>query len=150
MILYNVVKFLHVFLAMVAVGFNTSYGYWIVRGRKDGASLGFVLKGIKTMDNRIANPCYLGLLVTGPMMISMSHIPWGTLWVWLSASLFGLVLLLGWLVYTPTLRGQIEALAKAGKDSADYLALDKKGKILGMIQGLTVAVIVFLMVTKPS
>ena len=35
MSLYSVLKFFHVLLAIVAVGFNASYGIWLARAAKE-------------------------------------------------------------------------------------------------------------------
>lgn len=45
--LYPYIKFLHVLLAIVAVGFNASYGIWLARAAHEPAHLGHVLRGIK-------------------------------------------------------------------------------------------------------
>lgn len=47
------------------MGLNISYSAWIVRSRRKPASTAFALKGIKFLDDRIANPAYGVLLLTG-------------------------------------------------------------------------------------
>lgn len=150
MTLYLLVKFLHVFLAIVAVGFNISYAFWMVRSRKSPGNLLFTLKNIKVMDDFMANPSYVGLLLTGPFLIHQGGLSWGTLWVWLSFVLFVVLAVLGWGIYTPNLKKQIKALETKGRESSEYLALDKRGRILGMAMSVVVLVIVFLMVNKPA
>jgi hypothetical protein len=58
--------------------------------------------------------------------------------------------LLGLLVYTPTLRKQIAVLESGGRDSAAYRSLASRGMALGIVLAIDVLVIVFLMVTKPT
>lgn len=65
---YLVLKFLHILSAIVAVGSNITYGVWSIRAANDSAHLGFALKGIKFLDDRIANPAYGVLLLTGLLM----------------------------------------------------------------------------------
>ena len=60
--LYPYIKLLHVLLAIVAVGFNASYGIWLARAAREPEHLGHVLRGIKILDDRFANPAY-GLLL---------------------------------------------------------------------------------------
>src|SRR5713226_1329366 len=73
--LYPYVKFPHVLLAVVAVGFNASYGVWLARAAREPAHLGHVLRGIKMLDDRFANPAYGLLLVTGLTMAFVGGIP---------------------------------------------------------------------------
>jgi hypothetical protein len=54
MILYSWLKFIHVFLAIGAVGFNASYGVWLSRSVRDPEHELNVLKGIKV--SMIASP----------------------------------------------------------------------------------------------
>ena len=66
--LFVLLKFVHVLAAIIAIGFNASYGLLIGRARAagmDGREMGFALRTVKVMDDYIANPCYGLLLVTG-------------------------------------------------------------------------------------
>ncbi len=67
--IYTLLKFAHILLAIIAVGFNASYAIWIRRATREPQHLGHVLRGIKFLDNRLANPGYGLLLVTGLSMV---------------------------------------------------------------------------------
>jgi len=56
MSLYSILKFFHVLLAIVAVGFNASYGIWLARAAREPQHELHVLRGIKILDDRFANP----------------------------------------------------------------------------------------------
>src|SRR2546428_99754 len=59
MSLFVLLKFLHVLLAIIAVGFNATYGVWLARvAREPVPTQSFVLKGIKRLDDWFANPAY--------------------------------------------------------------------------------------------
>jgi uncharacterized membrane protein len=73
--LHPYIKFVHVLLAIVAVGFNASYGIWLARAAREPAHLGHVLRGIKMLDDRFANPAYGLLLVTGLANVFIGGIP---------------------------------------------------------------------------
>src|SRR5437016_10969463 len=105
--LYLVLKFIHILSAIVAVGANITYGVWNVRGAGDPAHLGFALKGIKFLDDRIANPAYGVLLLTGLIMVFMQ---WRItdLWIILALVLFAAVVVLGVAFYSPLLKNQIK------------------------------------------
>ncbi|HKN80837.1 MAG TPA: DUF2269 family protein, partial [Actinomycetota bacterium] len=65
---YDILKFFHVLLAIVAVGFNASYAVWLARAATEPEHDAFALRGVKFLDDRIANPAYALLLVTGLLM----------------------------------------------------------------------------------
>jgi hypothetical protein len=56
--LYLLLKWLHVLAAIVAIGANVTYGIWIARASRNPDVLPFTLRGIKLIDDRIANPAY--------------------------------------------------------------------------------------------
>ena len=62
-------KFLHVLLAIAAVGTNLTYGIWLSRAAREPRHLEFALKGIMVLDDRFANPAYSPLFLTGVAMI---------------------------------------------------------------------------------
>ena len=148
--LYPYIKFLHVLLAIVAVGFNASYGIWLARAAREPAHLGHVLHGIKTLDDRFANPAYGLLLVTGLANVFIAGIPLTTPWIAGGLALWLVLIVVGGAVYTPTLRRQIAALEASGPDSPAYRSLAARGQAVGIALAVIVVVIVFLMVVKPG
>ncbi len=92
---YLVLKYVHVLLAIVAVGFNASYGIWLARAAREPAHLGHVLRGIKTLDDRFANPAYALLLVTGLGMTFVTSFPLTTRWILSSLALYAVLLVVG-------------------------------------------------------
>jgi len=147
---FQFLKFIHVLLAIVAVGFNASYGIWLARAANaPQATQSHVLRTIKFLDDRIANPAYGLLLVTGVWMIFSAGIP-VRLWIALSIGLWLVLVVVGLGVYTPTLRDQIRVLESEGPGSEEYQRLSSRGRTLGIVLGIIVVVIVFLMVTKPA
>ena len=147
---FQFLKFVHVLLAIVAVGFNASYGIWLARAANaPQATQSHVLRTIKFLDDRIANPAYGLLLVTGVWMIFSAGIP-VRLWIGLSIGLWLVLVVVGLGVYTPTLRDQIRVLESEGPGSGEFQRLSSRGRTLGIVLGIIVVVIVFLMVTKPA
>jgi uncharacterized membrane protein len=148
---FQFLKFVHVLLAIVAVGFNASYGIWLARAAKaPQATQSHVLRTIKFLDDRFANPAYGLLLVTGVFMAFSAGIPFSRLWIALAIGLWLVLVFVGLGVYTPTLRDQIRVLESAGPGSEEYQRLATRGRTLGIVLGIIVVVIVFLMVTKPT
>ncbi|TMC86423.1 MAG: DUF2269 family protein, partial [Chloroflexi bacterium] len=100
---YLALKFIHIAAAITAVGSNITYGVWNVRAQSDSGQLGFALKGIKFIDDRIANPAYAVLLVTGLLMVFINRWPITSLWIVLALILFAALAVLAFRVYSPLL-----------------------------------------------
>ena len=100
---YEVIKFLHVLLAIVAVGFNATYGVWLARAAREPEHEGFTLKGVKLLDDRFANPAYALLLVTGLLMVWIGDLDLTQFWLLSALVLYAVAVGLGLFGYTPTL-----------------------------------------------
>lgn len=146
---YDLLLLIHILSAITAVGSNATYGLWLARAGSEPAHLGFALKGIRFIDNRIANPAYGVLLITGLVMAFMR---WRItdLWIIVALILFAAIAVLGIVVYSPLLKRQIE-LADAGQtDSPEFGRLTGLSRRFGPGLGLLVAVILVMMVFKPT
>lgn len=150
MTLYEILKFFHVLLAIVAVGFNASYGIWLARAAKEPEHELHVLRTIKVLDDRFANPAYALLLVLGIWMTLIGPWEFTTFWISTALGLYVVVAVLAIAVYSPALRRQITLLEAGEGGSAEYAALSKKAAAVGGFLGFLVVAIVFLMVTKPT
>lgn len=148
--IFDILKFLHILLAIVAVGFNISYAIWIQRAARSPQNLDFTLRGIKFLDDYIANPAYIGLFLTGLAMVLVLPIPFSTFWISAAMGLWLILLIGGFGFYTPTLRKQIHALETSGADSPEYIRLNKRGTVIGIILAVIVVIILLLMVFKPN
>lgn len=148
--LYPWLKYLHVLLAITAIGFNMSYSIWLARAGRDPGTWPFALRGIKTLDDRFANPAYGLLLVTGLTMVFIGGLDITRFWLLAALALYGAVLVLGIVGYSPVLRRQV-ALAEEGQtDTPEFAELGNRGRLLGMLLAVIVLVIVLLMVVKPG
>src|SRR6187402_13682 len=147
---YPWLKTLHILFAIVAVGFNISYGIWLYRAARETEHAGWALRGIKFMDDRVANPSYIGLAVVGILLVLTG--PWEFTDVWVAGAIVLYILLaivaLG--AYSPTLTRQIAAYEAGGASSADFMQLGRRGRILGAVTGVLVGLIIVLMVVKPG
>ena len=150
MTLYVFLKFLHIMLAITAVGANITYGVWLTRASREPQHLAYALRGIKVLDDRFANPSFGLLFVTGLAMLYTGKIPWTTPWLLTAMVLYAALIALGIFGYTPTLRKQIATLERVGPSSPEYEGVSGQGTRLGIVLGILLVVIVFLMVTKPT
>jgi uncharacterized membrane protein len=148
---YDVMKFVHVLMAIIAVGFNASYAIWLRKAARAPEHQSYVLRGVKILDDRFANPAYGVLLLTGLLMVfTTPGLKLTTFWILLALILYATTVVLAAAVYTPTLRKQIEALEAEGPRTPHYLALARRSTVSGIVLGVIVVGIVFLMVTKPT
>lgn len=151
--MFTTLKFFHVVLAIIAIGYNASYGLLIARARSggiDGREMRFALRTVKFMDDYIANPCYGLLLITGGAMVSLTGYPWTLKWIYMSLGLLILAFAIAIVLYSPTLRRQIEVLETSGPSDPEFVKLSTRGAALGGILGVIVLTIVALMVFKPQ
>ena len=148
--LYNLVKWVHILAAIVALGANATYGLWMARAARFPEVLPFTLKTIKFLDSRVANSAYGLSLLTGLVLVYLGHWPLTSSWIDIALVLYVSIILLGVLVYAPSFRRQVQ-LAEAGESgSPAYATVARRGTILGVILLVIVAFIEFLMVTKPQ
>ncbi|HEY3195758.1 MAG TPA: DUF2269 family protein [Candidatus Dormibacteraeota bacterium] len=146
---FLVVKYIHILSAVVAVGFNVSYAVWIIRARSNPANMTFALKGIKFLDDRIANPAYGVLLLTGILMVILLPYPITTFWIDVALVLYAVLIVLAIGFYTPSLRDQIKLAESGDTTSAEFTRLAQRGQIVGQALGVIVLVILAMMVFKP-
>ena len=151
MSLYQILKFIHVFAAIIAVGFNFSYIVWLVKGKIEKEHLLFSLKGIKLMDDRVANPCYGLALITGFAMAYIAGYNILTVpWIFYPLVLFGIMGILAFGFYSPTLKKQIKIVEEYGGDSPEYKAMEKRQMLVGGILFVLAVSVIAIMVIKPS
>ena len=147
---FSIVKYIHILAAILAVGLNISYAVWIIRAQRDPSHTTFALKGIKFLDDRIANPAYGLLLLSGLLMVFLVPYPITTFWIDVALILYVVLVVLAISQYTPTLRKQIK-LAEAGDTtSAEFTGLARRSQVLGQALGVIVLVILAMMVFKPQ
>lgn len=149
MTLYLVLKFVHVVLAIIAVGANITYGVWLALGAREPKSLPVVLRGILFLDRRIANPAYGLLLVTGLALAAVGQINFRTPWIIMGLILFVIAVVIGTVGFGRALERQIRT-ADGGPTSAAYRTAASGASTWGMVFMVVVLVIVFDMVTKPK
>jgi len=147
---YPWLKTLHILFAIVAVGFNISYGIWQTRAAREPEHTGYALRGIKFMDDKVATPSYVGLGVVGIIMVLIGPYEFEQLWIAVSIALYLALIGVGLFVYTPTLRRQIAAYEADGAQTEEFASLGNRGRLLGMVLGLIVVAIIVLMVVKPG
>lgn len=145
-----ILKFIHIMSAITAVGSNVTYGVWNMRAAQDPSHTSFALKGIKFIDDRIANPAYGVLLLTGLLMVFLGNWKITSLWIIVALVLFAAVAVIGFGFFSPLLKTQIRLADSGDTTSAEFHRLAARSRTIGPILGLIVIVIVVMMVFKPT
>jgi len=83
-------------------------------------------------------------------MVVADDLPFDTPWLLTSLILWLVLILIGFLGYTPTLRRQIELAESEGPDGEGCMAAAWRGTVLGIIAAVIVLAIISLMVFKPA
>ena len=148
--LFLLIKWIHVLSAITAVGANITYAIWILRASREPVVLPFALRTIRLIDDRIANPLYVLLLLTGLTMAFIIPIPLSTPWLTSALILYAAATILGMALFVPIFRRQIRFLEREGFDSPKYRASYEQSRLLGIVVGIMVILISFLMVVKPA
>jgi uncharacterized membrane protein len=146
---------LHVLGAIVAVGFSLSYGFWLARGDRSGATeRAFALRTISWIDRRATTPAYVLQLITGLLLVGKLGLDiFQQQWLKVSLSLYVILTVLAITRFAPAHRRQTELaerLADGYDVTTDYRkAASEAGRWGRAVVALTL-VIVVLMVTKPT
>jgi uncharacterized membrane protein len=150
MSLYTFLKFLHVLAAIVAVGTNVTYFVWLRQVPKQPEQELFILRGIRLLDSRLANPGYTLLLVLGIALVLVGFPRFSDLWVWAALVLYVAVAAFGMVFFAPALRRQRHLLETEGPRGAPAAEAARRTNLMGALTMVPVLIIVFLMVVKPN
>jgi len=147
---YHALVFVHVLSAIVAVGANLTYAAWSARASGSREQLLFALNGIRFIDNRIANPAYAVLLLTGGALVHFSGRSFSQPWIVAALVLFIIVGAVAGAGYSPALKKTVAALEASGPGDPAYVAANARQTAFGIATTVLVLVIVGLMVFRPG
>jgi uncharacterized membrane protein len=141
-------KIAHILAAIVAVGSNVTYAFWLRRAGLDRERLVFTIESIRLLDSRIANPAYILVLLTGLGMIALGAFSFTTGWILAAIVLYVALVVVGLAFFSPAIKRQLEE-AQRDPTSPAYTAAAARSNLFGIGTLVVVLVIVFLMVAKP-
>ncbi len=142
-------KLLHIVAAVVAVGANVTYAFWIARAERDPAHLAWVLRTIRALDRRLATPSYVVVLLTGLVMLWLGWFSLSVAWIQLAIALYAAVVVFAIAGFAPAFRRQVAA-AEQDPTSVAYRAAARRTAIYTWVTIGVVLVIGWLMVAKPQ
>lgn len=147
---YLVLKLVHILAAIVAVGSNVTYFWWLRQAQGEAAHGPFILEGIRGMDARLANPAYVVLPLTGIGMVLLGDLGFTRLWIALAIGLYIAMGAFAGIAFSPSLRRQLDLAVSGDAASAQYAAAARRTTSTGLITMLLILAIVVLMVFKPG
>jgi uncharacterized membrane protein len=95
-------------------------------------------------------PSYGLLLLTGLTMAFIVPIPLTTPWLLTALILYVIATIIGMAGFVPIFNKQVQLLDSEGIDSPNYKAVQQLSQTLGIVTGIVVILITFLMVVKPA
>jgi uncharacterized membrane protein len=149
MSVYLVVKFMHVLVAIVAVGSSAGSSLWLRLAMRNPVHLPFALRSAKFLDEVLTRPGLVVLLITGFWMATTN---WSLALFWVRGALvlLAIVLVLLYAVVGPILTRLTHLAETEGRASPRWQRSELLFELVGGASGLVIIVIVWLMVTKPS
>jgi uncharacterized membrane protein len=145
---------IHITAALV--GFGATFAEaatFPVAMKLDKRHLPYVHKLQLFINQRLATPALVVILITGFYQVSEGNWSLGDMWI---SATFLIVIVLGGLLgayFVPTDRRLFDQITKeladTGEPSKEYLAEVRREGVLGTITGILIVVALFLMVVKP-
>lgn len=149
MTLYTLLKYVHIVVAVVALGANITYVVWFTRARNNPEALAFTLHTVKSIDDYIATPAYVLLLPSGWLLASLADWSLTLPWILTALILYASVSVIGLGIYTPTLKKQIAIAERLGENAREYKEISYRTNAIGVALNILVLLIIYLMVAKP-
>lgn len=145
---YLVVKFVHVFTAIVAIGGATGWSLVQRLAMRDPTHLAFAVRSSRLLDRFLFGPGLLALLITG---LWMAVTNWSLALFWVRAALVivVIVLILMYAVVGPNLGRLVHVLDSEGPASPKRQQPERMSYLAGAVSSLLIVVLIWLMVIKP-
>lgn len=145
---YLLLKFLHILIAILALGTSAGLGIVLEFYGSHPAHGPFLLRAIRRIVAFFVLPGYLLMLVTGLLMVDMAW-TFRTKWIQEAMALWGVGIAV-LVIFLAVLRKQLRLLEGEGPATAAYRRVSLLGRGLGGGLGLVVLYILHLMVFKPG
>jgi len=156
---FDISVFLHV--TAVVVGFGATFAdslMFPVAMQLNPRHLPYVHRLQLAINQRLATPALVVVLVTGMYQVSNADLSFGDFWI---SATFAIVIVIGGLVgayFIPTdrkLGAMVEREIAAAGDgevtlSSEYQAAARREGMIGALTGLLIVLAIFFMVTKPG
>ena len=144
----DIMLFLHVLSAIVAVGASLTFVFWTVRAVREPQARSAILTTIGVIERAVVMPAYAVLLVTG-VILWLDRYEVATPWIELALVLY--IVLAGIVgFHIRAIKRQLALDAAGDSDSDEYARIDRRGRILRILHIVAAIAILYLMQFKPA
>lgn len=141
---------LHVLFGSITVGATISYAFWLALAELEPDHLPFTIRAIRHSDRLVAIPAFLLTLATGLWLVVVSPFQIGELWLAVSLFVYAVVLVVGFALWGPLVRHELTALEGRGTHDPEYRRLRMRAQLMSFGTISALAMILALMVLKPT
>jgi uncharacterized membrane protein len=149
MTVYLVVKFMHILVAIIAVGSSAGSSLWLRLAIRSPSHLPFALRSAKRLDEVVTRPGLIVMALTG-LWMAASRWSLSLFWVRTALILVVIVLVFLYAVVGPVLARLIRVTDIEGLATPAWKRSDRLFEGFGGAAGIILVVIIWLMVSKPS
>lgn len=146
--LYFALKWLHIATAAIAFGSNVTHFFWLVAANNDPVHRANILRLVKTIDDRMAVPCYAVTVMCG-LAMWLWQWPGGAPWLVVSLCMTVLLSVMG-ICFGPCMRRWIRAAGNPPADLRELVTMQRRLTCWWAAIALSVPGILLLMVRKPA
>ena len=144
---YLGLKWLHIVAACIAFGSNVTQFFWLLSANSDPINRANILRVAKKIDDRLAVPAYVVVIVCGAVMWLWKW-PTNTSWIVVSLILSSLLTAMG-ISFGPLMKKWIQTAKDLTPGNRGLLTLGRRLTIWWAGITGSVLVILYLMVWKP-
>jgi uncharacterized membrane protein len=145
--IYMGLKWLHIVAACIAFGSNVTHFFWLLSANSDPVNRANILRLVKKIDDRLAVPAYVVVIVCGATMWLWR---WPTNTSWLVVSLILSLLLTAWgISFGPLMKKWIRMAEDQAPGDRSLVMLARKLTMWWAGIVVSVLVVIYLMVWKP-
>jgi len=147
---YLALKLVHVLLAIVGVGFTSSFGVILALAAPKPAVMPHALAICRHLE-RVAAPCFFGLFFTGLALGRLGNVPLSTPWFAGSIALQLVAAALATVVLRPTMARQLALFTEPTPPTKEEVRrLGARQRFAGLVMTAISVTLVALMVFKPT
>lgn len=139
----------HILFASVSIGATISYSFFIALAEIEPRHLAYTIRAVRHSDRLVAIPAYLLTFATGIWLVYETGVPLDQFWIVVSIVVYLAVLIVGFVVFGPTVRRELVALERGGTTDPEYRRLRGHAQLLSLGTIAALAMILALMVVKP-
>lgn len=147
---FRLVLTVHVLAAAVTLGATIAYAVSVWLAEREPDHLAFTIRAVRRSDRLVAIPAFLVTFITGVWITAEERLPYASLWLLVSVVLTIAIFVVGFGVWGPVVREQLDVLARGGVRDPEYPPLRSRAMWLYAATIGALTLVFYLMVAKPA